>query len=143
MQELQDHAELQGLRNVHFLGFRRDVGTVLGGLDVVVLPSHEEGRPLGLLEALMSETTIVATNIPGIKEVVTDGESAYLVPPSEPRALAAAIDTVLTDTELAKRLAVNGAQIVRDRFDPNTTYGRCADLVEAWSTPGARGSHRS
>jgi glycosyltransferase involved in cell wall biosynthesis len=133
MQQLQDSARARQLGNLHFLGYRPDVGTVLSGLDVVVIPSHEEGRPLRLLEALDLEKALVATDIPGIREVVTHGESAYLVPPGAPAALAEGIDAVLDDPGLAKRLSTNGLRIVRRRFNPDTTYGRCADLVEAWS----------
>jgi glycosyltransferase involved in cell wall biosynthesis len=141
MEDLHDRARRHDPRNVHFLGYRSDVGTVLRGLDLVVIPSYEEGRPLALLEALSLEKTIVATDIAGINDVVAHGATAYLVPPAQPAALASGIAAVLDDPQLARRLAANGAQLVRQRFDPDVTYAGCADLVEAWSMRGANGQH--
>lgn len=117
---------------VHFLGFRCDVATILRALDVVVIPSHSEGMPLRLLDAMAAGRPIVATDIPGIREVVADGGTALMVPPRDPQGLAAAISELLAHPDEAARIGRKGQQVVRERFDPAAMLGRCADLVELW-----------
>jgi glycosyltransferase involved in cell wall biosynthesis len=82
----------------------------MGAADVVVMPSRWEGLPLSALEALASGTPLVATNVRGLRELVTDGENALLVP-EEPEALAAALRRVLDDQELATRLSEAGRRV--------------------------------
>jgi glycosyltransferase involved in cell wall biosynthesis len=71
----------------------------------LVLPSYSEGLPLTLLEAMIAGVPIVATEVGGIPEVVTDGEEAILVPPQDASALAAGIDRILADPAFAEALA--------------------------------------
>jgi glycosyltransferase involved in cell wall biosynthesis len=76
----------------------------------VVVPSvpassgDQDGLPTVLLEAMGSSRPVVASDLPGINEAVTDGESGLLVPPDNADALAKALTTVLTDGELRERL---------------------------------------
>jgi glycosyltransferase involved in cell wall biosynthesis len=95
---------------VRFLGLRPDARALMGAADVVVMPSRWEGLPLSALEALASGTPLVATDVRGLRELVTDGENALLVP-EEPEALAAALRRVLDDPELAGRLAAAGKEV--------------------------------
>jgi glycosyltransferase involved in cell wall biosynthesis len=87
--------------------------------EVVVIP-HAESRtareftsPLKLFEALAAGRPIVATDLPSVREILTHGENALLVPPGDPRQLAAAIQTVLADRALAERLASGAFETAR------------------------------
>ncbi len=85
--------------------------------DVFALPSLEEGSgSLSLLEALHAGAAVVASNVDGIPEDVTDGEGALLVPPGDSAALATALERVLTDAQLRRRLACRGRQTFEARF---------------------------
>jgi hypothetical protein len=95
---------------VIFTGVRRDARALMGAADVVVMPSRWEGLPLTALEALASGTPLVATNVRGLRELLTDGENALLVS-EEPDALAAAIRRVLEDPGLATRLSEAGRRV--------------------------------
>ena len=95
---------------VRFLGVRPDVRALMGDADAIVLSSRWEGLPLSALEALASGTPLVATDVRGLRELVTDGQDALLVP-EEPEALAAALGRVLDDSELAARLAEAGKRV--------------------------------
>ena len=86
--------------------------------DVFVLPSHTEGSPNVLLEAMAANVPIVATAVGGVPEIVDNEESALLVPPNDPAALAAAIARLLTDAELAQRLTKNAAKLVIENHSP-------------------------
>ena len=89
--------------DVLFLGARQDVPALLAVADVVIVPSRWEARALILQEAMRSGRPIVATNVGGTPEL-TGGDSAVLVPPEDPAALAAAVLNVLDDPVLGARL---------------------------------------
>lgn len=87
--ELRDMAATHGLESrVHFLGFRSDVISVVKDVDLVALPSLEEGVPVVLLEAMACEKPILATAVGGVPDLVEDERSALLVPPAEEWAFA-------------------------------------------------------
>jgi len=90
-----------------FVGFRPDIPQILGDLDVFVLSSTSEGMPLAVLEAMASRKAIVTTRCGGIPEVVDDGQTGLLVPPSDSGALAKAIAELLSDHSRSLRLGAN------------------------------------
>lgn len=92
----------------------------LGQMDVLVLPSEAEGFGLVLIEAMAAGVPVVATNVPGIRNVVTPEQTGLLVPPGDPDALAAGIERMLTDTKLRERVIVNG----RDEVEAKYTWDR-------------------
>jgi glycosyltransferase involved in cell wall biosynthesis len=109
--DLERQARETGVADrVLFLGLRPDARALMGAADVVVMPSRWEGLPLSALEALASGTPLVATDVRGLRELVTDDQNALLVP-EEPRALAVALRRVLDDPELASRLGAAGTQV--------------------------------
>ena len=76
-------SELGVRERVVFAGYRDDVPALLAGCDVFVLPSHAEGLPLTVLEAMAAAKPVVATAVGGTPEVVADGETGLLVPPGD------------------------------------------------------------
>jgi glycosyltransferase involved in cell wall biosynthesis len=88
------------------LGFvpRHELERLYATAGVVVLPSRQEGLPLSLLEAMAHGCPIVATRVGGIPQLVEHGRSGLLVPPRDPAALRKAIETLLGDPELGRRL---------------------------------------
>jgi glycosyltransferase involved in cell wall biosynthesis len=96
---------------VVFAGQRTDARAIMGASDAVVLSSHWEGLPLTGMEALAGGTPLVATAVRGLRELVSDGVNALLVPPDDPEALAAALRRVLDDAALRARLAENGHRL--------------------------------
>jgi glycosyltransferase involved in cell wall biosynthesis len=101
---------------VEWWGFNRDMPEVYRQAQVVALPSMGEGLPTALLEAAACERPIVATDVPGCREVVLDGETGLLVPPNDPAALAAAVERLLDDPALRRRLGKNARQRVAQNF---------------------------
>ncbi|PQV65378.1 Glycosyltransferase involved in cell wall bisynthesis [Abditibacterium utsteinense] len=118
-----------GLENrVHFLGFRRDVHRVISAMDVFTLPSEKEGLSIAVMEAMAIGRPVVATLIPGMNEVVKDGENGFLVPPCDALALADALETLLRDPDLRAQLGANGKTFVKNHFDQE----QCITQVEAF-----------
>jgi glycosyltransferase involved in cell wall biosynthesis len=91
--------------SVHMLGWREDVDALLAGADAGVICSDWEGMPLFALECMAAGVPLVASAVGGTPELVRDGESALLVSPRDPQALAEALARVLADGDLAGRLA--------------------------------------
>ena len=114
---LEAAADSLGCREaVVFAGQLSDVWSLYFAADVFVLPSHSEGSPNVLLEAMAAGLPIVATAVGGIAEMVEDNQTALLVPSQDPQALAAAIARVLKDRDLAQRLAANASSLVGSRY---------------------------
>ena len=82
---------------VHLLGFRDDIADILAAGDLFTMPSLSEGLPLALVEAMSFGLPVVVTRVGGVPEVVTDGVEGFLVPPSDPGALASALGALLDD----------------------------------------------
>ncbi len=105
-----------------------DMAPLYARADLVAIPSLSEGSPNVLLEALSAGVPVVATNVGGIPEMVQEGKSALLVPPSQPGLMAAAIQRVLNDRELASALSANGRQTVLTRFAPEKRARRLLEI---------------
>ena len=102
---------------VEFLGARRDVPELLAAADLFVLSSRSEGLPISVLEAMAAGLPVVATNVGGVSELVVDGETGFLVPPADPRALAEAVGRLLRDPHLRHRFGAAGRRRAERRFD--------------------------
>ena len=99
-----------------FLGHRQDALALITAADLVVLPSHQEGLPVVLMEATSVGAAIVATAVGGVPQVITDERDGLLVPPGRPDLLAQAIERLATDEELRVGLG-RQAREERARFD--------------------------
>ena len=110
--------------------------------DAAILPSHREGSPNALLEAMAAGLPVVATSVGGVPEIAAHRVNALLVPPGDPQAMAAAVAEVLRDGVLARRLGVAAVQaaagytpesyfrsiirLYRGLLAPEPSAGRCA-----------------
>jgi len=94
--------------SVVFAGFRTDLPALLARADLFVLSSLWEGLPIAAVEAMAAARAVVATRAGGTPEVVVDDETGVLAPPGDAPALACAIERVLADADLRRRLARAG-----------------------------------
>ena len=128
--ELESQADSLGLSAyVHFLGWRRDVDSILRASDVGAMSSDWEGMPLFVFECMAAQTPLVATAVGGIPEIVEDGVTGLLVPLRDPPALADALARVLSDHALGERLA-NAASERLHGFQIDQVASSFADLYE-------------
>jgi len=115
--ELERAAVARGLgARVHFLGARRDLGNLLGAMDLFVLPSLWEGLPLSLVLAMGAGLPVVSTAVAGIPEVVTDGQTGLLVAPGDPAGLGTALLRLVSDPVRAQQLGRAARLSVLPRF---------------------------
>jgi glycosyltransferase involved in cell wall biosynthesis len=114
---------------VEWWGPRTDMPAILGDAAIAVLPSlHREGLPKILLEAAACGLPLVATDIPGCREVVRHDETGLLVPPGDPEALARAMQALLSSEELRKRFGNAGRSLVEREFSEDIVIKQVLDL---------------
>jgi glycosyltransferase involved in cell wall biosynthesis len=95
---------------------------------VFCLPSHAEGLPMALLEAMAAGKAVVASRVGGIPEAVRDGENGLLVPPRDAQALATALARVLEDAGLRARLGEQARDTVAQHYSTEAICGRLAAI---------------
>ena len=102
---------------VEWLGHVDDMPALLASADVVVLPSYREGLPKSLIEAAACARPLVATDVPGCREVITDGVDGLLVSARQSTALAVAVARLQDDRDLARRLGEAARSKALTEFD--------------------------
>lgn len=119
-----------GLANrIRFLGYRSDVPRLLAAADLFTLPSHREGMPRSVIEAMMSGLPVVATDIRGSREEVVDGATGRLVPVQNPRALADALNELVADADKRAAMGEAGRARARDLYDEAKVIARQIALL--------------
>ncbi len=102
--------------SVRFLGFRSDVLELLNSMNVFVLPSLSECLPLSVLEAMASCVPAVVTDVGGVREIIEDGETGYVVPSRDPTVLAEKILALLENEKKATSMGLKAREVIRNRF---------------------------
>jgi glycosyltransferase involved in cell wall biosynthesis len=97
-------ADLRNAERVRLLGSLDDVATFLAGVDVLIMPSHNEGLPYALLEAMAAGCAIVASDVGGIPEVVQNGVHGRLVPPRDVERLGEVVAELAGDPAGVRRM---------------------------------------
>ncbi len=115
--ELRVLAQQLGIaERVHFVGWWHDMPLAMSDLDVVALTSRNEGSPVALIEALAAGVPVVATDVGGVRSVVEDGVSGFVVAPGRSAAVREALEALLHDPLLRRRFGEAGREFVRPRF---------------------------
>lgn len=104
------------LTNLHFLGWREDIPSILRASDVFVLPSLREAFGLVVLEAMASGVIAVATDNGGTKDIIENGKSGYLVPPASSDRLVEVIRTILRNPDQKRDIEKNALERVKTHF---------------------------
>ncbi len=107
---------------------RDEMSSTLASATIVVLPSYREGLPKVLLEAAACGKPLIATDVPGCRDIVTHGINGLLVPARDPAALADAIDSLLRDSSLRAVMGVAGREVVLRAFSVEKVAGQVVDL---------------
>ena len=128
----RDHLEryahdLGVIRRCLFLGYQDDVARFYDAIDVMLLPSVNEGTPVSVIEALAAGRPTVATRVGGVPDVVRDGVDGFLVDSADPDELAARLAELAADPELRARMGAAGREHVVARY----AVERLVDDVDA------------
>ena len=103
---------------VHFLGWveQTRAAELMASADVMILPSHDEGLPLSVLEALANSVAVICTPVGEIPTVLDDGVNALFVNPHDVQGIADALKKVMGDAALRARLEAAGRSAYENRF---------------------------
>ena len=126
--DFAEAARLLGPR-LKMLGYRHDVAALLAAADIFCLPSHFEGLPMSIIEAMLTGLPVVATDIRGPREQVVDGQTGFLVPAGEATPLAQALGRLVAEPGLRARLGAAGRERALERFDEARVVGRTLDVL--------------
>lgn len=138
---LEAEVTRRGLQDrVAFLGYRSqaEVATELAQADVFVLPSFAEGVPVVLMEAMAAQVPVLTTRIAGVPELVVDGVSGRLVPPSDVAAFTAALDDLLSDPDNRATLGAAGRLKVQQEYDAGREARWLSELICAYAEGGPK-----
>ena len=122
---------------VEWLGHVADMAAVVGQCDVVCLPSYREGLPKALLEAAGCGKPMVSTDVPGCREVVTDGWNGFLVPPQSVEPLADALQKLIADTALRAAMGARARARALQEYSIESVIARTLGLYAELRTASA------
>jgi glycosyltransferase involved in cell wall biosynthesis len=109
---------------IKFLGYRDDVDKLMGAVDIFTLPSHREGMPRSIIEAMMSGLPVVATDIRGSREEVIHDTTGLLVPLKDSDQLAAALNQLVRNKSQRHQMGKAGKIRALDLYDENIVIDR-------------------
>lgn len=116
-------------RRLKRLGYREDIPALLAAADIFTLPSHFEGLPMSVIEAMLCGLPIVGTNIRGPREQIIDGETGLLVPPMRVPELTAALACLANDAPLRARMGEAARARALALYDEGRVVARTLDLL--------------
>jgi glycosyltransferase involved in cell wall biosynthesis len=115
--EMEQYAHALDIADrVVFTSWRRDLPRIYADLDVLAVTSNNEGTPVSAIEAMAAGCPVVATRVGGLPDLISDGETGYLVPPGDAQAVSAAMLRLLREPEMARRMGQAARALVRERF---------------------------
>jgi glycosyltransferase involved in cell wall biosynthesis len=130
-EHLESLAQDTGISNrIIWTGYRPDVLQLLPAFDLFIQPSHHEGLPNTVLEAMAAGLPVVATNVGGTPELVVDDKTGLLVHPGDPAGLAKAVSTLLENPERRGIMGRAGQRRVEQHFSVGEMVQKTEQLYE-------------
>lgn len=126
----QQAKDLKITDKVKFLGHRHDVPEILKAADIFVLSSITEGLPLIVLEAMAAQLPVISTIVGGVPEIIENEINGLLVKPKVPEELKIAIEKLLLNNELARKIAGRGYETVTNEFDLEIMVNKISQVYD-------------
>jgi glycosyltransferase involved in cell wall biosynthesis len=114
---------------LRLLGYRDDIPAVLAAADIFALPSHFEGLPMSVIEAMLCGLPVIATDIRGPREQVVAGETGLLVAPRAVQPMSQALRSLIVQPALRARMGAAGRQRALDLFTEDRVLAHTLDLL--------------
>lgn len=122
--------QAKGLTSVEFVGHRKDVGSWLAAMDLLVFPSLQEGLGSTILDAMQHGTTVIGSNVGGIPDIIENGRNGLLVKAEDAAGLAEAVRQLIGSSELRLQYAKQ-ARLDLEKFRPEAVGEAYLDLYRA------------
>lgn len=111
--------------NVWLMGFRNDMESLLPVADVAVASSIQEGLPINVVEAMMMSLPVVATDIRGHIDLITDSKNGFLVPINDAKTMAERLLLLYEKPDIAQHMSLNAYEMVKPYLWPNAKMETC------------------
>lgn len=106
--------------SIELTGWITEISTFNSGMDILCLTSNNEGTPVSLIEAQANNLVVVSTDVGGVRDVMTDGETGYIVPPQNSKLFAEKLAILIKNEEIRQKMSQNGWKSVREKFHYTT-----------------------
>jgi glycosyltransferase involved in cell wall biosynthesis len=131
-EDLEGEVERLGLTGrVCFLGWQRNLGPIFRRWDIFAMPSLEEGFGMAALEAMADGLPVVATSVGGLPEVVEDGQTGYLVPPSNVTALTRRLRLLILDPKRRRAMGAAGRERACNHFSADRMVAEIGAIYDS------------
>lgn len=118
---------------IHLLGWIRNAAYLMGIFDVFVLPSWSEGMPISIMEAMAAGVPVIASNVGGIPELISDGVTGSLVPARDSKRLAKAILDLLNNPKKRQQFGQAAYETISARFKQDAMVNQIAEIYKLMS----------
>lgn len=112
----------------------KDIAAFNAGMDIICLSSDNEGTPVSLIEAQASGVPVISTDVGGVKDILDEGETGFVVPKKDPAAFGEKLQLLIENKEIRTKMSQNGWNFVRDKFHYTTLVKNMenyyAELIE-------------
>lgn len=126
----EEFEKLTKINGIHYVGNVKDVRKVWEKANIAILLSKREGLPLGLIEAASMGRSIIATDVPGCREIVKNSINGYIVPPGDINKTKMAILKLSRDNKLRKKFALKGRSLVKKEMDQNIIFSKYLGIYQ-------------
>lgn len=130
VKELEDRYGLK----VELTSWIKDIATFNAGMDIICLSSDNEGTPVSLIEAQASGVPVISTDVGGVKDILDEGNTGFVVSKKDPEAFAEKLQLLIENKEIRTKMSQNGWNFVRDKFHYTTLVKNMenyyAELIE-------------
>ena len=126
--EIEEIETWRDIKGFEYLNYVENIKELLDLIDIAVLPSYREGLPRSLLEASACQLPCVASDVPGCHDVVDDGVTGYLVEPKKTDELALAMERLIDDPNLRKRMGVAARERVSKLFSEEMVIDKTLEI---------------
>ena len=113
--------------NIKMLGFRTDVDKIIAACDIGVLMSYREGLPRNIMELMASKKPVIGTNIRGIRDLIEDNKTGYLVEVGDYKSTANKIEKLYNNRNLLKELSKNCYRYIQ-KYDVNKVVEQLKEI---------------
>jgi len=115
--ELKEYAKQCGLeKHVIFTGWKKDLASVYADLDVIALTSLNEGTPVSIIEAMASGKPVIATDVGGVRDLISEGENGFLAASNDIEGFSNKLAALLSDSEKRIKFGMRGRELVRTKY---------------------------
>lgn len=115
---------------VSFLGFREDVAEILAQVQIYALISHWEGLPCTIIEAMRAGLPVVASDVGGVREIVIDGQTGYVIPPGDTQAVHHKLNYLIGNEQARISMGIMGRQKYESQLTFQSMYDQTLKVYQ-------------